>query len=318
MKTPIVCVAALASQVLASPVAYQDLVQDKSPLLWYRFDEAVGATEAINYGTLGTDFNGVFFGPVFLGDASIQGDTAACFEHPSQPYVESASDVPASLTGNPTFTAEAVVRVFATPQNPFYAPFLHWGAPRTGQSVYFSILRNDESRPYVGFYNGGATSLDNYTLGQWVHIVWTRDAGDGTNDDITGSRLFISGEEVDIDRDFSLPGAGVPDVQASPFYVQRATAFVRYFSGNVDEVVLYDRLLADDEIVEHYDALVDNAPCPADLDGDGSLTVFDFLAFQNAFDAGERRADISPTTCTPSQDIFDFLAFQNAFDAGCP
>jgi hypothetical protein len=26
--------------------------------------------------------------------------------------------------------------------------------------------------------------------------------------------------------------------------------------------------------------------CPADLDGDGELTIFDFLAFQNAFDAG--------------------------------
>ncbi|UYV11224.1 MAG: NHL repeat-containing protein [Phycisphaera sp.] len=27
-------------------------------------------------------------------------------------------------------------------------------------------------------------------------------------------------------------------------------------------------------------------PCEADFDGDGSLTIFDFLAFQNAFDAG--------------------------------
>jgi hypothetical protein len=26
--------------------------------------------------------------------------------------------------------------------------------------------------------------------------------------------------------------------------------------------------------------------CRADLDGDGSLTIFDFLAFQNEFDAG--------------------------------
>ncbi len=318
MKTPIVCVAALASQVLASPVAYQDLVQDKNPLLWYRFDEAVGATETINYGTLGTDFNGVFFGPVFQGDASLQGDTAACFEHPSQPYIESASDVPASLTGNPTFTAEAIVRIFPTAQNPFYAPFLHWGAPRTVQSVYFSILRNDESRPYVGFYNGGGGPVERYTLGQWVHIVWTRDAGDGANDDLTGSRLFVNGEEVDLLRDTSLPGAGVPDVQSSPFYIQRATDAVRYFSGNMDEVVLYDRLLTEAEISAHYDALVNGARCPADLDGDGALTVFDFLAFQTAFDAGERIADFNPTTCTPNLDIFDFLAFQNAFDAGCP
>jgi hypothetical protein len=56
-------------------------------------------------------------------------------------------------------------------------------------------------------------------------------------------------------------------------------------------------------------------PCDADLDGDGRLTVFDFLAFQNAFATGDRRADCD---ANGELDIFDFLCFQNAFDAGCP
>ncbi|GIW73742.1 MAG: hypothetical protein KatS3mg103_0264 [Phycisphaerales bacterium] len=51
----------------------------------------------------------------------------------------------------------------------------------------------------------------------------------------------------------------------------------------------------------------------ADLNGDGELTLFDFLAFQNAFDAGDSLADFDGN-CT--LDLFDFLAFQNAFDAG--
>ena len=51
----------------------------------------------------------------------------------------------------------------------------------------------------------------------------------------------------------------------------------------------------------------------ADLNGDGELTLFDFLEFQNAFDAGNPLADFDGN-CT--LDIFDFLAFQNAFDAG--
>ena len=55
--------------------------------------------------------------------------------------------------------------------------------------------------------------------------------------------------------------------------------------------------------------------CAADRDGDGELTVFDFLAFQNQFAAGDPRADIDGDG---SLTIFDFLAFQNAFDAGCP
>ncbi|MEQ8318286.1 MAG: GC-type dockerin domain-anchored protein [Phycisphaerales bacterium] len=55
--------------------------------------------------------------------------------------------------------------------------------------------------------------------------------------------------------------------------------------------------------------------CRADLDGDGELTVFDFLAFQNLFDAGDLAADFDGDG---ELTIFDFLAFQNAFDAGCP
>ena len=51
----------------------------------------------------------------------------------------------------------------------------------------------------------------------------------------------------------------------------------------------------------------------ADLTGDGSLDIFDFLAFQNAFDAGNPLADFDGNCVL---DIFDFLAFQNAFDAG--
>ncbi|MFI4881662.1 MAG: GC-type dockerin domain-anchored protein [Phycisphaerales bacterium JB064] len=54
--------------------------------------------------------------------------------------------------------------------------------------------------------------------------------------------------------------------------------------------------------------------CLADLDADGELTVFDFLAFQNAFDAGQLAADYDRDG---SLTIFDFLAFQNAFDDGC-
>ncbi|MFI4915059.1 MAG: GC-type dockerin domain-anchored protein [Phycisphaerales bacterium JB060] len=54
--------------------------------------------------------------------------------------------------------------------------------------------------------------------------------------------------------------------------------------------------------------------CYPDFDGDDQLTIFDFLAFQNAFDAGDLAADCDEDG---SLTIFDFLCFQNAFDAGC-
>ncbi|UYV11780.1 MAG: hypothetical protein NCW75_10780 [Phycisphaera sp.] len=61
--------------------------------------------------------------------------------------------------------------------------------------------------------------------------------------------------------------------------------------------------------------VLDGAPsCRVDMDMDGSLTIFDFLAFQNAFDAGDLIADFDGDG---SLTIFDFLAFQNEFDLGC-
>lgn len=54
--------------------------------------------------------------------------------------------------------------------------------------------------------------------------------------------------------------------------------------------------------------------CPADLDGDGDLTIFDFLEFQSLFDAGDPRADVF---FDGRLDVFDFLEFLNLFEAGC-
>ena len=61
-------------------------------------------------------------------------------------------------------------------------------------------------------------------------------------------------------------------------------------------------------------AFVWDQDCRADLDGDGELTIFDFLTFQNLFDTGDPLADFDGDG---SLTIFDFLAFQNAFDGGC-
>lgn len=61
-------------------------------------------------------------------------------------------------------------------------------------------------------------------------------------------------------------------------------------------------------------ALTLNCACAPDLDGDGELTFFDFLEFQDLFAAGDLTADFDGSGAL---DFFDFLAFQNAFAAGC-
>jgi hypothetical protein len=54
--------------------------------------------------------------------------------------------------------------------------------------------------------------------------------------------------------------------------------------------------------------------CYADFTGDGALDLFDFLAFVNAFNAGNNSADCD---ASGGLDLFDFLCFTNVFNGGC-
>jgi len=55
-------------------------------------------------------------------------------------------------------------------------------------------------------------------------------------------------------------------------------------------------------------------PCYPDMNGDGKLDLFDFLAFVNAFNTQDKSAN-----CVDDKtlDLFDFLCFVNAFNQGC-
>ncbi len=54
--------------------------------------------------------------------------------------------------------------------------------------------------------------------------------------------------------------------------------------------------------------------CYPDFTGDGTLDLFDFLAYVNAFNAGNPEADCDHDA---NLTLFDFLCFVNAFNAGC-
>lgn len=62
-------------------------------------------------------------------------------------------------------------------------------------------------------------------------------------------------------------------------------------------------------------AMYVGSPCYADFDRSGTLDVFDFLAYQNAFAVGDYRADCDGCG---TLNIFDFLCFLSMFDDGCP
>ncbi len=129
--------------------------------------------------------------------------------------------------------------------------------------------------------------------------------GDGTADLVTSDREGVSV--------FLNDGTGSFDLPARVYGSLRNPA--RMAAADLDRNGLDEVVVADfgDFSVFVFESLC--VPCPADLDGDGELTLFDFLAFQNLFDAGDPAADFDGDGRLT---LFDFLAFQNAFDAGCP
>ena len=55
--------------------------------------------------------------------------------------------------------------------------------------------------------------------------------------------------------------------------------------------------------------------CIADFNGDGELSILDFVAFQAAFVGGDDAADCDGDGALS---VLDFVCFQQAFVAGCP
>jgi hypothetical protein len=55
--------------------------------------------------------------------------------------------------------------------------------------------------------------------------------------------------------------------------------------------------------------------CPNDFNGDGSLNILDFVAYQNAFVSQDENADINGDGML---NILDFVAFQEIYQTGCP
>lgn len=63
-------------------------------------------------------------------------------------------------------------------------------------------------------------------------------------------------------------------------------------------------------------ALIDANPCPADLDGDGSVNIFDLFEYLSNFANGDPSADLAPPFGTFN--VFDVFAYLNLYQTGCP
>ncbi len=165
-----------------------------------------------------------------------------------------------------------------------------WIFTVTGTNLYLHV--NSPSGGFNPVVAGWAPLVDT-----WYHLAVRRSGSAFT--------IFIDGVPAGSgtdSRSIPNPATALQFGTAEPEHPERG------FRGLLDEVRFYARALTDAEIEEL--ALM----CAADLTGDGVVDTQDFLAFLNAWSAGEQSADWNGDGTI---NTLDFLAYLNDWAAGC-
>ncbi len=180
--------------------------------------------------------------------------------------------------------------------------------PDAIESVTLRIFQH-RTEPAAGGLGDDVFAL----LSDWDEssVTWDTKPANGDRAGNMSTRVGASGSRGWLDYDVTaLVQAIAGGAPNNGFAVAQLTEFG---AGASRYGYFHSREFADETLHAQL-VLVLGETCRVDLDGDGELTIFDFLAFQNLFDAGDLAADFDGDG---SLTIFDFLAFQNEFDAGC-
>ena len=249
--------AAWSTSAFAATTQFHGAISADNPILWYQFSETSGA--AVNYGSLGASYNATGSGT--QGVATSSGDTGISVG--AGQFFESGDVSP--LTGNPTFTIEALAFVASVPgSGNDFASYLFWGGNTSGASALMGPRKfNNEAYGFTGFWGSGVLDdpSNNPTVnlaGDWHHVVWVRTGG---GDSITGNALYIDGANIPLVPD---PIAGSPvavNLSASTFLIN-STGGLQSFNGIIDEVALYDVALTSEQVLAHYNS-ISAIPVPA-------------------------------------------------------
>jgi hypothetical protein len=132
-------------------------------------------------------------------------------------------------------------------------------------------------------------------------------AGEGN---IDADPMFVDVDAGDLRL---LPGSPCIDAGSNPAVPEWVRTDIAGLERFVDDPATVDTGLGSPPVVD-IGAHEFQAACYPDFTGDGALDLFDFLAYVNAFNAGDMDADCDRNG---PLDLFDFLCFVNAFNEGC-
>lgn len=234
----------VATIAVASPAAgtYEELVLTDGPLSWWRLDDATGSTNLLD--ALGRN-DGTWNNTVTLGASGAltnNGNKAATFSAVNQAWGEIGTLPPPASQGE--FTIELWVRptdALGTEAVPFsefrpaYGIYFQKNTDGTwrGRDGYGDLDGNDSRQALIG----------DVTLGQWTHLV----AVYGPD----GHRTFINGQwdgnsYVDFCRDLNVP------IRIGALDPLQQYGLQKFFTGDIDEVAVYDHALSNDQVLQHY------------------------------------------------------------------
>lgn len=237
---------------LGSPVCYQTEVELDGPFAYWKFDEVSGTTAVDSAGSN----NGTYTNGPVLGNAAIINDSAT-----SSVGFDGINDhvqmgVAGDLDPDGDFTWECWMDTVDG----------EWRLMDTRGTGVFGTQAGVQISVTGGGPSWGNTAIDDGAgnFVQFLLTTYTQDDGNPhhivlTWDDTNGiAELWIDGEAEQVNQDDALIGAAAAGSLDSgrPFRVgiPSNTTASQQFSGNIDEVAIYKRVLKPIEIKQHYQA----------------------------------------------------------------
>jgi hypothetical protein len=229
------------------------------------------------------------------------GTGAVCLSDGAQLNPGVALEGPSSLNHITAgdFDGDGDIDLAAT-NNSAAAVYLNQGDGGFDPAIMVEAGENPEEIAAADLDNDGLSDL---LVGRGVqpHFVMLRARGGGEFDSPTA-----------YDREANAIGMGDLNGDGWVDLVMAARTYPQDIVGLAS--VVWNRSAAAESLDQDGDGRPDECSCYPDFTRDGTLDLFDFLGYVNAFNAGDDLADCDGNG---SLDLFDFLCFVNAFNEGC-
>jgi hypothetical protein len=259
---------------VSSAASLKDVIIGDGLLGWWRFDDTSTAD-----GDISVDGSGNGYNSVYKGNIASSPNTPMPFRFPNSKS--------AYLNGS---TDYILTPSFGMDYNDF--TFSAWIYPEdlTGR---FSVLEQNATAnvPQIEVGNGQGTNSvivrregaylayanNCLTLNEWNHIVYTKN-GNGAD-----HKIYVNGIQQTLTTNTAVNYSATPSVKQIG---ARVAAGTQFFSGNIDDVRMYNRALSVDEIkalaqAEPIGTVAGTFILQDDFDADGDIVIA-----TNSFDVG--------------------------------